>query len=250
MTYVGEDGVDSGTDVRLHETLADKLFSTYRNVRDKARATSTHSTPRLLACLQWGPVVDGLEGGDPSCTCLANHTVTHRGKLYKWVPHSSPFPGHGTTQQKASLALPRVRQGFLGQHQKLLLLDPVSTGSPQAHSVCSGGRLLYPAHLLPSCWHGFSCGVLNRCSKIRQVRRAPGSESCSLQATESKGINGDFTGAELTSTVQPLALTSALEWPALCLKEGGGHIAINMQISNPISTGSPGLNCYMTFNVF
>lgn len=42
------------------------------------------------------------------------------------------------------------------------------------------------AHLLLSCWQGFSCGVLKRCSRIRQVRRAPGSESCSLQAGDRK----------------------------------------------------------------
>lgn len=36
----------------------------------------------------------------------------------------------------------------------------------------------------PSWGTGLRCGVLKRCSRILQVSRAPGSESCSLQAEE------------------------------------------------------------------
>lgn len=61
--------VECGTDGRLHGTLADKLFSTYRNILNRAKATSAHRTPRRESCLQCytvlGPVAAAAEGGTP-----------------------------------------------------------------------------------------------------------------------------------------------------------------------------------------
>lgn len=48
----------------------------------------------------------------------------------------------------------------------------------------------------PSWGTGLRCGVLKRCNRILQVSRAPGSESCSLQA------EGQFTRTSIWLEVE------------------------------------------------
>lgn len=135
-------------------------------------------------------------GREKDCPCSFAGTPPY---IHFWHV-SLPTPLH--TEYKYSLENSKhssIHDAVLGGSQQVAV-----TGGPDSNSrfVCKGATvrgsrrkssglgepqfLSLPgsnqSHLLPSDWQGLSCGVLNRWRRMRQVSRAPGSESCSLQA--------------------------------------------------------------------